>query len=124
MDLKIKRYDAADYLDNEETIRLYIKEALNSRDPLLIADALGAVARAKGMSKVAKSSGLSRESLYKALSADGNPGFLTICKVAEALGFFVDLVPMPSTRRRAKKVGAHRCPVAKTTKTKTRRKVA
>jgi probable addiction module antidote protein len=85
---KIKTYpfDAAEYLDSEEAIGAYMEEALEIDDPTYIAHALGTVARARGMSKVAKKAGLSRESLYKALSAEGNPEFGTIIRVMQALG--------------------------------------
>jgi probable addiction module antidote protein len=61
-------------------------EALKTDDPAFIAMALGTIARARGMSKIAKKTGLSRESLYKALSTDGNPEFGTIIRVMQALG--------------------------------------
>lgn len=64
----------------------YLEAALENGDPALIAAALGDVARAKGMSTVAKETGLGRESLYKALSPGGNPGFATVMKVMKALG--------------------------------------
>ena len=84
--LKTKPFDPAKYLDNDEAIAAYIEEAIDIGDPAFIADALGVVARAKGMGQIAKDAGLSRESLYKALSADGNPEFGTILKVMKALG--------------------------------------
>ena len=66
--------------------RSYLEAALSEGDASLIAAALGDIARAKGMSKVASDAGLGRESLYKALSAQGNPEFATIMKVVTALG--------------------------------------
>ena len=83
--VKTKLFDAADYLDSPETINAYLDEALDTGDAAFIAHALGTVARAKGMAKVARKSKLSRESLYKALSAEGNPEFATILKVMKAL---------------------------------------
>lgn len=65
---------------------LYLEAALEDGDPALISAALGDIARAKGMARVARSTGLGRESLYKALSMDGNPEFATILKVVRALG--------------------------------------
>lgn len=83
--LKTTPFDAADYLDDAEDIAFYLEEAFNTEDPAYIAHALGTVARAKGMTEVARKTGLSRESLYKALSAEGNPEFATILKVMSAL---------------------------------------
>jgi probable addiction module antidote protein len=78
-------FDAAEYLDSAEAIAAYLEVAFEDADPAVIADALGTVARAKGMTEVARKTGLSRESLYKALSAEGNPEFATILKVMRAL---------------------------------------
>ena len=79
-------YDSAQYLDNDEAISAYMEEALETDDPVFIAKALGTVARARGMSQIAKKTGLSRESLYKALSGEGNPEFGTVIRVMHALG--------------------------------------
>ncbi len=84
--IKTTRFDAADYLDSDKAISTYVAEALATDDPAYIAHALGTVARARGMTKIAKKAGLSRESLYKALSAEGNPEFGTIIKVMSAIG--------------------------------------
>lgn len=86
MALKTRKFDPAEYLDNEEVIAAYINQALETGDAAVIADSLGNVARAKGMTEIAGQAGLGRESLYKALSADGNPEFATILKVLRALG--------------------------------------
>jgi probable addiction module antidote protein len=86
MALKTRKFDPAEYLDNDEVIAEYINQALESGDAALIAASLGNVARAKGMAEIAAQAGLGRESLYKALSADGNPEFSTILKVLRALG--------------------------------------
>jgi probable addiction module antidote protein len=86
MSLKTTRYDSADYLTTDEAILAYLEEALDTDDPAFIAQALGTAARARGMSQIAKDTGLSRESLYKALSADGNPEFSTVIRVMKALG--------------------------------------
>ena len=83
--LKTTPFDAADYLDDAEDIAFYLEEAFATEDPVYIAHALGTVARAKGMTEVARKTGLSRESLYKALSKEGNPEFATILKVMKAL---------------------------------------
>jgi probable addiction module antidote protein len=86
MALKTTKFDPADYLDNEEARAVYLSEALATDDPAFIADALGVVARAKGMTAVAKSAKVSRESLYRSLKSNGNPEFGTILKVFGALG--------------------------------------
>ena len=79
-------WDPADHLETEEDMAAYLEAALEQGDPALVAAALGDIARAKGMSQVAKDAGLSRESLYRALSPQGNPSFATVLKVAKALG--------------------------------------
>ena len=84
--IQTKPWDAADYLETQEDIALYLEAAFEDGDPRLIAAALGDIARAKGMTKVATDAGLGRESLYKALSPDGNPEFATVLKVLQALG--------------------------------------
>jgi probable addiction module antidote protein len=83
---KTSRFDSADYLETSVAINAYMEEALETDDPAFIAKALGTIARARGMSQIAKKAGLSRESLYKALSAEGNPEFGTIIRVVQALG--------------------------------------
>ena len=79
-------FDAADYLDNEETIAAYLTEALEDPDPDMFIIAVKTVARARGMTQLAKDSGLGRESLYKALSPGAKPRYETIMKVVRALG--------------------------------------
>ena len=81
MKLKITRFDVAEHLDTPEMISAYLAEVFSHGDARHIAHALGNVARAKGMTDIAKRSGLTRESLYRALSDDGNPEFATILKV-------------------------------------------
>ena len=70
---KTRLWDAAEYLKTEEDMAAYLEAALEENDPSLIAAALGDIARAKGMTQIAKKTGLGRESLYKALSPEGNP---------------------------------------------------
>ena len=84
--MQTQPWDAADHLETKEDVVLYLDAAFEDGDPGLIAAALGDVARAKGMMKVAAKAGLGRESLYKALSPDGNPEFATVLKVMRALG--------------------------------------
>jgi probable addiction module antidote protein len=79
-------WDAADHLATEEDKVAYLEAALFEDDAALIAAALGDIARASGMTQVARETGLGRESLYKALSPGGNPEFATVLKVVRALG--------------------------------------
>ena len=95
---KTTRFDSAEYLDNAEAVGAYLEEALKTDDPTFIAHALGTVARARGMSKIAKKAGLSRESLYKALSAQGNPEFGTVVRVMQALGLRLSVTSAPPHR--------------------------
>ncbi|MFW6313088.1 MAG: addiction module antidote protein [Spirochaetota bacterium] len=83
---RITHWDAAEYLGTEEDMIAYLEAALEEDDPALVSAALGDIARAKGMSRIARRTGLGRESLYKALSAEGNPEFATVMKVIRALG--------------------------------------
>jgi probable addiction module antidote protein len=84
--LKTIPWDSAAYLKTNEDIADYLEAVFEDGDPALVAHALGVVARAKGMAKIARAAGLGRESLYKALSPDGNPEFATVFKVMRALG--------------------------------------
>lgn len=88
MSEKFSHYDVAEYLDTPEEMAAYLEAAMEEADgdAAFIARALGDIARAKGMTQIARESGLSRESLYKALSGDRNPEFGTILKVINALG--------------------------------------
>jgi probable addiction module antidote protein len=79
-------WDPATHLVTAEDIAAYLEAALHDGDPKLIAAALGDIARAKGMSQVARDAGLGRESLYKSLSSSGNPELATVLKVISALG--------------------------------------
>ena len=85
---KTSAYDVAEHLRTPEEMAAYLDAWLEEApdDAVGIAQALGNIARAKGMTQVAKDTGLSRESLYKALGANGNPSFATVLKVAKALG--------------------------------------
>lgn len=86
--LKTTRWDSAQHLKTDEDMIAYLDACLAEAgdDPAFIAHALGVIARAKGMSQLARDTGLGRESLYKALSGEGNPSFGTILKVMHALG--------------------------------------
>lgn len=83
-----RRFDAANYLTDIETAAAYLQATIDesANDSGAIADALGAIARSGNLSELARRTGMSREGLYKALSADGNPSFATIVKVSRALG--------------------------------------
>ena len=86
-------WDPADHLKTDEDMAAYLEAALEESDPALVAAALGDIARAKGMTQVARDAGLGRESLYKALSPAGNPEFATILKVVSALGLQLHAAP-------------------------------
>lgn len=79
-------WDAAEHLKTEEDMTAYLNAALAEGDPVLVLAVLGDIARAKGMAQIARTAGLGRGSLYKALSPTGNPEFATILKVVNALG--------------------------------------
>ena len=83
---KTKPWDAADHLESRADIAAYLEAALEDGDLALVAAALGDIARAKGMTEVAREAGLGRESLYKALSAGGDPELGTVLRVVRALG--------------------------------------
>ena len=99
---KTTRFDAADYLDSEERQRAYITAALQSGDANFVRYALGMVARARGMGEIAKNAGLNRESLYKALGENGNPGFATVMRIVHVLGLTLSARPA-ATRRTSKR---------------------
>ena len=88
--LKTSPFDSAEFLETEESVRAsmcaYIEDALESNEPTIVAHALGVIARSRGMAQIAQQACLSRESLYKALSAEGNPEFGTVLRVMQALG--------------------------------------
>ncbi|MDL2317026.1 putative addiction module antidote protein [Desulfovibrio sp. OttesenSCG-928-A18] len=84
--IKISEYDTAEFLDNEEVIAEYLAAAMEDENPDVFIAALATVARARGMTQLAKDSGLSRESLYKTLSPGAKPRFETIMKITKALG--------------------------------------
>jgi probable addiction module antidote protein len=79
-------WDAAEHLESEKDMVAYLDAALEEGDAALVAAALGDIARAKGMSEISRQTGLGRESLYKALSPEGNPELGTILKVVRSLG--------------------------------------
>lgn len=95
--LKLRRWDSAEHLKSPEDMAMYLEACLQEAgdDAAFVAKALGHIARAKGMSQLARETGMGRESLYKALSGEGNPSFATILKVTRALG--IELHAQPSS---------------------------
>jgi probable addiction module antidote protein len=95
---KFTEYDSAEYLRSEEDMQAYFDAALEEADPAMITHALGVIARARGMSQLSRDTGLARESLYRALSSEGNPEFSTVMKVIKALGLklHTDAHPAPA----------------------------
>lgn len=90
---ELPEFDAAEYLNSEEDVAAYLTTVLEENDSALLAAAIGDIARARGMSQVAKDSGIAREALYKALRPGSEPRFETIRRVCAALG--VRLVAQP-----------------------------
>ncbi len=84
--LGVRRFDASEYLRDEADIAAYLAAAAAEDDPRILAAALGDVARARGMSELARKTGITREALYRSLSAEGNPELATLTKVLRALG--------------------------------------
>src|SRR3954462_7868773 len=93
MAIRTRAWDPAEHLDTPEAVVAYLEAAFEDGDAKLVAAAIGDVARAQGMSQLARDAGLSRESLYRALSSEGNPEFSTVIRVLNALG--VRLEPKP-----------------------------
>jgi probable addiction module antidote protein len=93
MGIKTTRWDSSEYLKTDEDIQLYLEACIEEAgdDPAFIVHALGVIARARNMSQIARDTGLTREGLYKALSPEGNPSFVTVVKVAKALGLEIAL---------------------------------
>ena len=90
-----QRWDVVEHLETEEDIVAYLEAALEDGDPKLVAAVLGDIARAKGMTQIAREAGLGRESLYKALSPEGNPALGTVLRVVEALGLRLHATTAP-----------------------------
>ena len=103
---KTTRFDAADYLDSVERQVAYITAALETGDADFVRDALGVVAKARGMGEIAKSAGLNRESLYKALGESGNPEFGTVMRIVRALGLTLAVRPAATARTRKRRRAA------------------
>jgi len=105
MALKTTPWDSAEYLKTEAEMAAYLQACFDEApdDPAFLVHALGVVARARNMTQLARDTGLTREGLYKALSADGNPSFGTVLKVADAMGYRFSLVS--KNRKPAAKAG-------------------
>ncbi|MCF7695632.1 putative addiction module antidote protein [Mycetohabitans sp. B2] len=93
MGVKTTPFDAADYLDVPEAQSEYLRVSFETGDAADIQEAIGTVARARGMTQIARAAGVSRESLYKALDEQGNPEFATILSVVRALGLKITVTP-------------------------------
>ena len=94
--MKTRPFDMANYLTEEEDVVEYLRQVLEDGDPALLGAALGDIARARGMTQLARDTGLSRESLYKSLSGERAPNSDTLFKVMKALGFKLTLLPIAS----------------------------
>jgi probable addiction module antidote protein len=92
------RFDAVDYLDTEARQVAYITAALETGEADFVRDALGLVARARGMGEIAKNAGLNRESLYRALGESGNPEFSTVMRIVRAMGLTLSARPAVTGR--------------------------
>jgi probable addiction module antidote protein len=100
MTVNLTRFDPADYLIDDEDMAAYLAECAEGDDPALIAHALGAIARARNLSQLARDTGMTRAGLLRALTRDGNPSFATISKVAKALGLKISITPVKATPAR------------------------
>ena len=92
MKLKLRKFDASEYLDNEELVAEYLTAALEDANPKVFLSAIGDVAKARGMTAVAGSTGLGRESLYKAFAPGAKPRYETVIKVLQGLGVRLQVV--------------------------------
>lgn len=92
--IQTRAFDMANYLNNEAEITEYLRQVLEDGDPAELAAALGDIARARGMTQLARDTGLSRESLYKSLSGERAPSSDTLFKVMRALGFQLTIQPI------------------------------
>jgi probable addiction module antidote protein len=100
--IKTTRFDASEYLDTPERQAEYISAALETGDAAFVRDSVGIVARARGMSEIARIAGLNRESLYRALGESGNPEFATMLDVLRALG--LELAARPVERKQKRRI--------------------
>jgi probable addiction module antidote protein len=104
---KTSRFDAAEYLGTPEARVEYLRAALETEDMTFILDSIGVLARAVGMSQIAKDAGVGRESLYKAFRSDSNPEFATVLRVIHALGARLTVEPAPKEPEAIRPVARH-----------------
>lgn len=95
MPLETIPFDGAEYLDDEESQRSYLADVFGTGDPAAMAHAIGVVAKARGMTAIARDAGVQRAHLYRALSAKGKPEIATIMKVLQSLGLRLSVVAAP-----------------------------
>lgn len=93
MTKKYQDYDTSEFLETEDDIARYLNAVAEYNDPEMFQTSLGKVAKARGMSSIAKEANVSRESLYRSLSAEGNPSFQTISKVLASMGLRLTIQP-------------------------------
>jgi probable addiction module antidote protein len=98
MAIEFRPYDSAEFLKSEDEVATYLDEAFRDGDPSMIAHALGVAARARGMSQLARQTGLKREGLYRSLSANGNPELDTFVRVIKEMGMQIRVEPASRTR--------------------------
>jgi probable addiction module antidote protein len=91
--MELTEWDMADNINSKEEVYAYLEAALAENNLETLFDVIGAIARSKGMSQIARELGLNRESLYKALSREGNPSFATMTKVLDVLGYELKILP-------------------------------
>jgi probable addiction module antidote protein len=108
MPIEVTPFDPTRYLDSDEAIAAFLSDALEEGDPTAIRHALGVVARARGMTQLAREIGMTREGLYKALGDAGNPGFDVVARALRAMGLQLHVRPLrparaPATKRTRKK---------------------
>jgi probable addiction module antidote protein len=93
MTLKLTKWDMAEHINSESDVIEYLNIAFEDGNPELVLAIIGDIARSEGMTKIARNLGVARESLYRSLSADGNPSFITVIGVLQLLGFRLSINP-------------------------------
>ena len=121
MKTEISNFDVSEYLTDEKSIAEYLTSIMEENDTQLLLAAIGDIAKAQGMSKIASESGLGRESLYKALNAGSKPRFDTVLKVLEALGVNIAFSPKASAGKPNRRISTTRKKAAPAKRTNTRR---
>jgi probable addiction module antidote protein len=90
--MKTSKWDMAEFIETKEDVAAHLAIAFQERDMEFLMSVIGALARSKGMSRISKELGLTREGLYKSFSKDGNPSFMTVMNVLDSLGYRIALV--------------------------------